>query len=191
AARAARAVVVAASLCIPPLLAGCTTDDIPSGGAVGEPAPAYAAPTLDGDTVSLESLRGRVVLVNVWATWCAPCRRETPDLQALYERHADDGLTILGVSVDAAGARRAIREFVREFDVTYPILHDSGERVANAFRVRGVPTSVLVDRDGMVVWRGLGPVHPDDDTFADALESALAGAVPSDESTASDAAGDR
>lgn len=154
-------------------LSACT-GEIPSGGAVGETAPEYAAPTLDGDTLALEELRGDVVLINIWATWCPPCREETPDLQALYERYADDGLRILGISIDGAGSRRAIREFADEHSVTYTMLHDPGERVSNVFRVRGVPTSLLIGRDGTIIWRGLGRVRTEDPAFVDMVEQALA-----------------
>src|SRR5690606_34895074 len=93
-------------------------------GEVGAPAPAYQAATMDGAVASLDSLRGRTVLLNVWATWCHPCREELPVLQQLHETYEARGLTIVGVSIDAVGAGAAIEEFAREYGVTYTLWHD-------------------------------------------------------------------
>ncbi|MGH7476335.1 MAG: peroxiredoxin family protein [Longimicrobiales bacterium] len=142
-------------------------------GRVGEVAPAYAAPTLAGDSISLASLRGDVVLLNVWATWCPPCREEIPQLQALHERHAADGLRVIGVSVDNAAAHELIDEFVEDFGIGYSILHDPGERVSTVFRVPGVPATFLIDRAGVVRWRHLGPFTLQDATLRRALDAAL------------------
>jgi thiol-disulfide isomerase/thioredoxin len=78
----------------------------------GDPVPAYAAPNLNGDTVALATLRGQAVVLNVWATWCAPCREEMPELQALHERFHGRGLRVLGVSIDASGSEDPIRYFL-------------------------------------------------------------------------------
>ena len=75
---------------------------------VGAPAPAYATVALDGDSVSLASMRGKVVLFNIWATWCHPCRAEIPELRALHSKYSDRGLELIGVSVDAVGSDDAI-----------------------------------------------------------------------------------
>src|SRR5690606_9627000 len=87
--------------------------------AIGDVAPDYGAPTLGGDTIRLESLRGSPVLLNVWATWCPPCREEMPALQELHERYADRGLRVVGVSVDSRGAEAAIRQFLDEGGLTF------------------------------------------------------------------------
>lgn len=133
----------------------------------GDVAPAYAATTLDGDTVSLASLRGSAVVLNVWATWCAPCREEMPGLQALHERFAARGLRVVGVSVDNRGAERAIRQFADGLGITFTLLHDPADDVARLFRTAGVPETFLIDPDGRIAHRWIGRFDPEaDDVIA-------------------------
>lgn len=141
---------------------------------VGKPVPSYAAVTLQGDTVSLTSLRGRTVLLNVWATWCAPCREEIPYLERLHTQHSGAGLEVIGVSIDARGETQAIAEFASELGVTYPIWHDPDERVSARFLSLGVPSSYLIDRDGILRWRHLGVLRESNAEFTAALAAALA-----------------
>jgi len=143
--------------------------------AIGEPAPRYAATTLAGDSASTAALAGKVVLLNVWATWCAPCRAEIPYLQSLYEQHRAEGLEIVGVSVDARGQESAIADFANEFRMTYPIWRDPDERVQSLYMALGVPSSYLIDRTGILRWRRLGTIHASDTTLTRALAAALAG----------------
>ena len=169
--------------------AGC--EGAPRAPQVGEPAPAYAAVTADGKPVSLEDLRGRPVLLNVWATWCHPCREELPDLQRLHETHSAQGLRIVGVSVDEAGQEASVQRFAREHGVTYDLWLDPGERVASAFATVGVPTTVLIAPDGTLLWRHVGPVKADDPELTRLLQQALASrpqASASPVSAASDSA---
>ena len=140
---------------------------------VGAPAPRYAATTLAGDSATTASLTGKVVLLNVWATWCAPCRDEIPYLQSLYETHRQAGLEIIGVSVDARGQDAAIREFAQDFGMTYPIWRDPDERVQSLFLALGVPASYLIDHGGILRWRRLGIISESDTAFASALAAAL------------------
>ena len=141
--------------------------------AVGEPAPDYATHAIGGDSVSLAGLRGKVVLLNVWATWCHPCRDEIPELEALHRRHAKDGLVIVGVSVDVAEMENGIRSFMRDFSMTYPVWLDPDERVSAQFRTIGVPETFLIDREGVIRWRKIGPIQPGDATLRAALDKAL------------------
>ena len=140
---------------------------------VGATAPDYAAVTLDGDSASLAALRGRAVLLNVWATWCHPCREEIPVLQALHERHAAEGLEVVGVSIDVASEREAVGEFVREFSMTYPVWLDPEGLVSNAFPAVGVPATYLIDPEGTVRWRKIGPIAENDTTLARVLDEVL------------------
>lgn len=157
------------------LLAACggAGGDAAAVAEVGRPAPAYSATTLDGREVSLGDLERKVVLLNVWATWCAPCRAEIPYLQELYGRHAGQGLEIVGVSVDARGTEESIEEFRKEFGMTYPIWRDPDERIQTLYRALGVPASYLIDRNGVLRWKHLGIVKPTDAAFTKALEAAL------------------
>jgi peroxiredoxin len=139
----------------------------------GNAAPAYLAVSMNGDSVSLAALRGKAVLLNVWATWCHPCRDEIPELQQLYERYRDRGLEIVGVSVDAAGQNQAIEAFSRRFGMTYPVWRDPDEIVSATFLVIGVPATFLIDRIGIVRWKKTGPIGRDDSTLTRAIEQAL------------------
>ena len=140
---------------------------------IGHPVPAYQAVSLSGDSVSLAGQRGRVVLLNVWATWCHPCREEIPELQQLHQRYQAKGLELIGVSVDAEGNDDGISAFAKEFRMTYPIWRDPGERISTQFLILGVPATFLVDRAGVLRWRKTGPVAPGDTSLARAIERAL------------------
>lgn len=155
----------------------CSRDSMPRV-EVGRPAPRYAATTLAGDSASTSALAGKVVLLNIWATWCAPCREEIPFLQSLYDQHRGDGLEIVGVSVDARGQESAIRDFATEFRMTYPIWRDPDERVQTMFLALGVPASYLIDRNGVLRWKRLGTIRASDTTLTRALADALAAPVP-------------
>jgi len=122
-------------------------------------APRYDVTTLDGVRLTSESLRGQVVLVNVWATWCGPCRAEMPLLQRMYLRHRAEGFVLLGLSVDVASSD-AVREFARARGVTYPIAIVGPEGLGAFGGVRGYPTSFLIGRDGVVHHVVLGPLAP-------------------------------
>lgn len=119
--------------------------------------PTFSVTTLSGDTVSDSALRGRVVLVNFWATWCLPCRAEMPLLQAMSERHKDAGLVVIGFSVDRTSPD-AVSQWLRTRDITYPVAI-VGRDVETSFGgVQGYPTSVLLDRRGRARHKVLGPL---------------------------------
>lgn len=136
-------------------------------------APSLAAVTLEGDSVSLAELRGAPVLLNVWATWCAPCRQEIPELQALHEQHAADGLRVIGVTVDSRSAGEDVRTFIEEFGMTYDIWWDPDQTSVSKFRAIGVPLTVLIGPEGRIRWRHLGVLKPDDPSLRDAINALL------------------
>jgi peroxiredoxin len=142
--------------------------------AIGQPAPALAAKTIDGDPLALDDLRGKVVLVNVWATWCKPCERELPELAKLHRELSPQGFTVLGVSVDKRQLLHEVRSMVQGYQLEYPMLFDPETRAIDPWKVVGYPTSVLVGRDGTIRWRRDGMIHPDDPDLARELEVALA-----------------
>jgi cytochrome c biogenesis protein CcmG, thiol:disulfide interchange protein DsbE len=115
---------------------------------IGQPAPPFAALTLGGDPFDLGKLRGKVVLVNFWATWCSPCREEMPVLDAFYRRYHSDGLEMIGVSVDVAANRRQVLGVVRSLN--YPAA-TIDEVLVNGFgRPEAVPITYVIDAGGMV-----------------------------------------
>jgi peroxiredoxin len=162
--------VLAAILLI--LLAGCSSGDKPGLPDVGKPMPPYRVATLSGDSISLASLQGKVVLLNLWATWCVPCRKETPFLQEVYEKHRAEGLEVLGVSLDT-GDPKEVTDFVHEMGVTYTVGLDPHMRAMDLYQVAGLPASFLLDRDGVLRWLRLGPVSTQDPEFLTALETLL------------------
>src|ERR1700729_1295538 len=105
-------------------------------------------PDLNGKEWNLRSLRGKVVLVNFWATWCPPCRKEIPDLEILYSQFQELGFVVLGISDEEAGK---VAPFVEEQNIKYPILLDKGRQVNELFGVEGIPKSFVYDRDGKLV----------------------------------------
>jgi peroxiredoxin len=155
------------------LAGGCGAEGRRGPVAVGDAAPAYAARDLDGGERSLEELRGSPVLLNAWATWCAPCRVEMPALQTLHETYGPRGLAVVGVSIDGAGEREAIREFLREFGATFSIWWDPDATLQSRFGFPGIPTTYLIGADGAVLWRHLGPVRADDARLLALIEEAL------------------
>lgn len=165
-----------AGWCLVAVGLACRPDEKPTARPpeIGKPVPDYRAVTLTGDSVSLADARGRVVLLNVWATWCHPCREEIPILQAFHERYAARGLALVGVSVDARGQEGTIREFASDFGMTYSLWLDPDERVQSTFLAIGVPATFLIDRAGVLRWRHVGPVRADDPTLVRELEHALA-----------------
>ena len=157
---------------------GCARDkaSAPAGDGrveIGAPAPAYSTVSLAGDTVSLAGQKGKVVLLNIWATWCHPCRTEIPELRALHARYRDRGLELIGVSVDTDGTDDAIRSFMKEFQMTFPIWRDPDERISTTFLAIGVPATFLIDKDGILRWRKTGPIAPNDTSLTAAIERSL------------------
>ncbi len=132
----------------------------PSTGSVkvGNPAPDFALPSLDGKTVRLSDLRGQVVLINFWATWCPPCRMEMPAIQDAYEANHQKGFTVLAVSV--AEPASSVRSFVQEFGLTFTPLLDSKGEVSSRYQAMGLPTSIFVDREGIIRAIHVGAMTP-------------------------------
>lgn len=142
--------------------------------SAGDPAPAFGAPNLEGDSLSLKDLRGQAVLLNVWATWCPPCREEMPHLQQLHEAYGGRGLRIIGVSVDTRGAENTIQQFLSDVGVTFTILHDAEDVVSREFRTIGVPETFLIAPDGVVRRRWIGKFDPLAPDVVRDIEAALA-----------------
>lgn len=115
----------------------------------GAPAASFPVKALGGSPDSLANYRGKVVLVNLWATWCPPCRAEVPALEALYRQYRTQGFVVLGI--DQGESAKVAGEFTRKFGVTYPVLVDDGQQYGRAYAALGLPTSILVDRSGKIV----------------------------------------
>ena len=123
----------------------------------GEAAPDFTLGTLKGPNLRLEDYRGQVVLINFWASWCGPCRQEMPILDRLHQRYEDTGFAVLGVNVE--GEDTSAQKIVDKTNVTFPILVDEGQKVSELYDLEAMPSTVVVDRDGLVryVHRGYKP----------------------------------
>lgn len=115
---------------------------------IGAPAPDFELMDLQGETTSLTELRGGVVLLNFWATWCGPCRLEMPTLQDKYDEFREADFTVLGVNFDES--QEDVRAFGEELGLTFPLLLDPGGRVQRLYNVRGYPSTVIVDAQGVI-----------------------------------------
>ena len=129
---------------------------------IGKPLADFTLPDLQGHAVQLAALRGKVVFVNVWATWCPPCIEEMPTIQQLYERLHGRGLEIVAVSLDALGAQ-VVAPFMQSHRLSFPTLLDTKNLVQRLYRTTGVPESFIVDKRGILVEKVVGPrdwAHP-------------------------------
>ena len=179
------AAAVAAGLAAVVLL---SQGSVGEGASLGQLAPDFELSDLEGRPVALAALRGKVLFVNFWATWCAPCRDEAPSLQKLYARLQPRGFEVLAVSIDASSEEGAVRDFVREFSLGFPILADPKQRAYRSFGATGVPETYLIDADGRLAEKFIGPRDWSQPRYARAIERLLdaAGEVTSPESRSAD-----
>lgn len=153
----------------------------------GAEAPAFTVTTLDGATASLSDYAGKVVLLNIWATWCVPCREEMPSMQRMYESLKKDGgaedFEILAVSIDATfGERDAsgfvggdLRAFAEEFGLTFPILHDPTGEIRYTYQTTAVPESFVIGRDGVIYKKVAGATEWDNEVNQELVRRLLDG----------------
>lgn len=139
--------------------------------APGNPAPDFQLEDNHGNLVSLSALRGKVVMVNFWATWCGPCRQEMPLLDELYSRYGRVGFSLLGVNIDDNSSKAM--DMVSELGVTFPVLFDSRKEVSKLYEVDAMPVTVLIDREGTVryVHHGYKPGY--EEKYLDQIRSLL------------------
>lgn len=134
---------------------GCGVDA--RGVEVGDRVPRYSAPDLSGEEIAFEDHIGQVVLVNVWATWCGPCRVEMPPIQEAYRRYRDRGFTVLAVSIDQGpGYEEKVAAFADQYGLEFPILLDPEGHVTEVLRTVGVPETFVLGRDGRIAKRLIG-----------------------------------
>jgi peroxiredoxin len=144
------------------LATGCLIVWSVEAGELSGVAPGFELASMDGGQIALSDLKGQVVMVNFWATWCGPCRQEMPHLEALYQRYNSLGFTLLGVNVeeDSSGAD----EFFAETPVSFPILFDPENHVSELYNVVAMPSTVLIDRSGNLrfIHHGYKPGYEND-----------------------------
>jgi peroxiredoxin len=130
----------------------------PEAVAVNRPAPDFTLSGLDGRSVSLSDYRGKVVVVNVWATWCPPCVDEMPSLEKLYQEFKNESFEILAVSIDSDGIA-AVPPFMKKHGLTFPVLLDSKAAIRSSYRTTGVPETFIIDKKGFLVKKVIGPLN--------------------------------
>jgi peroxiredoxin len=141
--------------------------------AAGAKAAPFKLTDLQGDSVSMGDLRGKVVFLNIWATWCAPCREEMPSMEKLYERlQSDKGFVMLAISQDTS-SRDEVAAYVKKHGYRFDVLLDPKNVVAEAYNVSGVPETFIIDREGRIVAHHSGAFDWSDPAIRDALEELL------------------
>ncbi len=137
-------------------------------------APTFELKDLEGKKVSLNDYKGRVIILNFWATWCAPCRAEMPSLEGLYRSFKDKGLVVIGVSVDSS--ERTVSSFVRGKGLSFPILLDKEKEVAfDSYGVVGLPVTFIIDRSGVIVEKVFGERQWDSEEIKRKIKKLLDG----------------
>lgn len=122
----------------------------------GVPAPNFTLPGLDGKMVSLDNYKGKVVLLNIWATWCPPCVDEMPSMEKLYQELKGENFEILAVSIDVLGAKEVI-PFMKKHKLSFPALTDTKGAIKSLYQTTGVPESFIIDKNGIIVEKVIGP----------------------------------
>jgi cytochrome c-type biogenesis protein len=133
----------------------------------------YQATGLDGKVVSLQDFKGKAILLNTWATWCGPCRQEMPYLESLDKNFSNQGLVIVGVSIDSAGSDNKILGFMKYYGITYPILKDPDNRFSHVFSTMGVPETFLISQDGTILYHWKGQLDPTSGDVENRIKNAL------------------
>jgi peroxiredoxin len=134
-------------------------------------APDFTLRSLSGENLRLQEYRGKVVLINFWASWCGPCRQEMPILDRIHKRYAPAGFTVLGVNVE--GELDKARKIADRLDVSFPLLFDDGQQVSEDYALKSMPYTVLVDRDGQVRFIHHGYKPGDENKYIDRLKTLL------------------
>lgn len=138
----------------------------------GMEAPAFTYPDMEGKQISLKDFRGKVVFINVWATWCPTCTWEMPSMQAIYQKYRDQGLVMLAVSIDVLG-KEIVAPYMKKYGLTFPALLDPKGTIKRMYQTTGVPETFIVDRDGRIFRKIIGPREWTDPQMVQMIEAAL------------------
>lgn len=142
-----------------------------SAGTAQVPAPDFTLKSDSGANLKLSELRGEVVLINFWASWCGPCRQEMPLLSELHDKYKDMGFTVLGVNVEENSAQA--RKLLRDMPVSFPVLYDNDSTVSKQYDVVAMPSTILVDRDGNMRYLHQGYKPGEETIYLDKVRSLI------------------
>jgi peroxiredoxin len=126
--------------------------------AAGTPAPDFSFPDLDGKIVSLSDYKGKLVLLNIWATWCRPCVSEMPSMEKLYNKFKKEDFEILAVSIDTKG-KKVVAPFMELHNLSFKALLDTQGTIQEAYRTTGIPESFIIDKNGVIIKKVIGPLN--------------------------------
>jgi len=133
-------------------------------------APDFTLPDLDGKPFKFSDLKGKVIILDFWATWCPPCRTEIPHFKSLYSQYKGDGLEVIGIALDQGGAN-VVRPFAEDFQINYPILIGNQRVTEDYGGIRGIPTTFIIDRQGRIVEKFVG--YRDKEVFESVIQDLL------------------
>ena len=159
-----RAAALAATLVTTSMVTGST-------GATASIAPSFTLPSRSGDTVSLAQLKGKVVMLNFWASWCGPCRQEMPLLEQMHKRYSALGFTLVGVNVDANS--KDAEDWLSKTPVSFPVLFDRESKVSKLYDVSAMPSTVFIDRQGNVRYLHRGYKAGDEGEYLNQIRALL------------------
>lgn len=159
-----------------PILQPLDTSQRPASPMEGKPAPEFKLKNLNGGTTRLSDHKGKVIMVNVWATWCAPCREEMPSMEKLYNMLKGNNFEMLAVSIDRDG-EKSVRPFIEELGLTFPVLLDPKSKITKKYKTTGVPETFIINKEGTIVFHLLGPTSWDRPDIVNGLRS-LMGLAP-------------
>lgn len=140
-------------------------------GASASLAPTFALPSRGGDTVALDKLKGQVVMINFWASWCGPCRTEMPLLDQMYKRYSSLGFTLLGVNVESD--TKDAEKLLQQVPVSFPVLFDRENKVSKLYEVNAMPSTVFIDRKGNVRYLHRGYKNGDEGEYLNQIRALL------------------
>lgn len=170
--------LLAAAIAVAVVLALWSRQTVPDPIGRGSVAPGFDLPRIPetAGSIALDDLRGQIVLLNFWATWCKPCEDEMPAMQRLHDALADEGLALIAVSTDEGSAE--VEEFVARLELRFPILWDPSKATSEAYQAYRFPETLLIDREGVVVERYIGPREWDSPLYVERIQRLLTGAEP-------------
>jgi len=170
-------IAIVAILLIVPIFAGCGGSNPQNGSnnTTSNIAPDFSWQNSAGNIVHLSDLRGKVVLLDFWATWCGPCRMTIPHVEALYEKYKNNGVVVMGVNLDSASKRKNVEEFIKTHDMHYLVISDAKGVVASRYGATSIPRFFIIDKNGGIAFTKIGYDPNMEKIISDEIDKLLKG----------------